>query len=88
MAGVTVWKGIEGYGASGHLRSSRFPDANIGLPITVELIDTPEQVESFLAVVKELAPRSFVTREKVTKVQLESAEALALDDPDPRRPRT
>ena len=41
------------------------PDANIGLPVAVELVDTPERIEAFLPVIKELAPGSFVTREEV-----------------------
>jgi uncharacterized protein len=65
MAGATVWRGIAGYGASGHVRSARFPDANLGLPLAVELIDLPERIEAFLPVVWELAPGSLVTREPV-----------------------
>lgn len=66
MAGATVWRGIEGFGASGLHRTARSPDANIGLPVVVELIDAPERIESFLAVLQELAPGAFVTREQVT----------------------
>jgi hypothetical protein len=43
MAGVTVWRGIEGFGTSGHIRTARFPDADIGLPLAVEVIDLPEE---------------------------------------------
>lgn len=75
MAGATVWRGIEGFGRSGHFRTSRFPDANIGLPVAVELVDTPERIESFLSVVKELAPGSFVTREDVTLTRFGSPES-------------
>ena len=87
LAGATIWRGIEGFGASGRIRTSRFPDAMIGLPVTVELIDTPERIESFLPIVKELAPRSFVTREEVTVTRFGAADAQGLDDPSPRGPR-
>jgi PII-like signaling protein len=65
IVGATVWRGIEGFGPSGRVRTSRFPDANVGLPIAVELIDSAERIENFLAVVHELAPGSFVTSEQV-----------------------
>lgn len=66
MAGASVWRGIEGFGGSGRIRTARFPDAAAGLPLAVELVDTPERVEAFLAVVHELAPGALVTRETVT----------------------
>lgn len=88
MAGATVWRGIEGFGSSGRIRTARFPDAMIGLPVTVELVDTPERVEAFLPVVKELAPGSFVTREEVTITRFGATEPPALDDPTPRTPRS
>jgi PII-like signaling protein len=84
MAGATVWRGIEGFGASGHVRTARFPDAVIGLPLALEVIDVPERIEAFLSVVSELAPRSFVTREKVAMTRLgPAASARPLDDRGP-----
>lgn len=65
MAGATVWRGVEGFGTSGRLRTTRFPDMAAGLPLAFELIDTPERVDAFMAVVKDLAPGALVTREPV-----------------------
>jgi uncharacterized protein len=69
MAGATVWRGTEGFGAAGRIRTSRFPDAATGLPLALELIDTPDRIEAFLGVVSELAAGSFVTREQVQVVR-------------------
>ena len=85
MAGASVWRGIEGFGGSGRIRTARFPDAAAGLPLAVELVDTPERIEAFLAVVHELAPGSLVTREPVTLARLGGSVAPSLDDPAPRR---
>lgn len=85
MAGASVWRGIEGFGGSGRIRTARFPDAAAGLPLAVELVDTPERIEAFLAVVHELAPGSLVTREPVTLARLGGSVAPSLDDPVPRR---
>jgi uncharacterized protein len=86
LAGATVWRGIEGFGASGRIRTSRFPDAMIGLPVTVEVIDSPERIEAFLPVVKQLAPGSFVTREEVRVTRFGASSTLGLDDPSPKSP--
>jgi uncharacterized protein len=68
MAGATIWRGVEGYGPSGNVRTIRFPDVSTGLPLVMELIDAPERVEAFLPVVHDLAPGSLVTRERVQMV--------------------
>lgn len=65
VAGATVWRGVEGFGSSGHLRTTRFPDVADGLPLTVEVVDVPERVDAFLREVHEVAPGALVTREPV-----------------------
>jgi PII-like signaling protein len=72
IVGATVWRGIEGFGLSGRVRTGRFPDANIGLPLVVELIDSAERITQFLSVVHNLAPGSFVTSEQVRIVSSRS----------------
>jgi uncharacterized protein len=85
MAGATVWRGIEGFGSSGRLRTTRFPDLATGLPLAVEVIDLPERIEMFLAAVKQLAPGSLVTREQVHMTRQRPVAPPALDDPAPKR---
>lgn len=82
IAGATVWRGIEGYGASGHLRTIRSPDMVRGLPLVVEVVDRAERVEDFLRVVGEMAPGSLVTKEPVRMSRRPSA-GLVLDDQMP-----
>lgn len=65
IIGATVWRAMEGFGQSGRVRTSRFPDASTGLPLVVELIDSPERIEDFLAELRELAPGSLVTTEQI-----------------------
>ena len=84
MAGATVWRGVEGFGSSGHIRTARFPDAATGLPLAVELLDAPDRIEAFLPVVRELAPGSLVTREQVQLTRFGDAPAPGLDDPGPK----
>jgi PII-like signaling protein len=65
LAGGTVWRGIEGFGRSGIVRTARFPDATLGLPLMIELIDSPEKIDAFLPTLTDLAPSSLVTRSSV-----------------------
>lgn len=83
IAGATVWRGIEGFGHSGHIRTSRFPDAATGLPLAVEIFDSPDRIDAFLPVIRELAPNSLITREQVEVTRFSGGQPLALDDPGP-----
>ena len=81
IAGATLWRGIEGFGSFGNLRTNRFPDSTTGLPLVLEFIDSPDQIEAFLPVLKDLAPGSLVTRESVKMSRTVSGSASPLDDP-------
>jgi PII-like signaling protein len=66
LAGATVWRATEGFGRSGHLRTTRFPDVARGLPLVFEVVDRPDKVAAFVPTVRELAPDALVTTEPVT----------------------
>lgn len=65
LAGATVWRGVEGFGRRGYVRSSRFVDAAEGLPLAVELIDRDERIDRFLPAVARLVAGALVVRERV-----------------------
>ena len=65
LAGATIWRGVEGFGATGHLRAARLPDLARGLPLVLEVIDEQRRIEAFLPVVREIARGSLVTTEPV-----------------------
>ncbi len=90
LAGATVWRGVEGFGSSGRVRTSRFPDMATGLPLALEVIDLPERIEAFLTVVRAHAPGSLVTSETVHMRRFTpTSDNPASDNPtsdDPVRP--
>lgn len=47
MAGVTVFKGIMGYGASSKLHSNKSWELVEKVPIVIEIADTAEKIEKF-----------------------------------------
>lgn len=75
IAGVTVWRGIEGFGATGRVRAERLPDLARGLPLVVEVIDTPERVAAVVPGLRALVGDSLVT--------LESARVVSQARPSP-----
>jgi hypothetical protein len=48
VKGVTVFRGISGYGDSGNVHSSRFVDLSLDLPLVVEFFDEPEKVAGII----------------------------------------
>jgi len=44
VKGVTVFRGITGFGGSGAEHTSRFVDLSLDLPIVVEFFDDPDKV--------------------------------------------
>lgn len=62
-AGATVWRAIEGFGASGKIHTLRWVDLAERLPIVIEWIERAEQVERLLPRIKEIIERGLITVE-------------------------
>jgi PII-like signaling protein len=44
LAGATVWRGIEGYGASSRIHTTKLLRLSEDLPVLIEIVDTEEKV--------------------------------------------
>ncbi|MEW5755782.1 MAG: DUF190 domain-containing protein [Pseudomonadota bacterium] len=53
LRGVTVFRGISGYGDSGKIHNTGLLDLSLDLPLVVEFFDAPEKIERTL---EHLAP--------------------------------
>jgi len=69
MAGATVLRGVEGFGASQHIHTSRILSLSEDLPIAIVLVDTAERVERFLPQLDELVDEGMVILDDVTVVR-------------------
>ncbi|MET8779512.1 DUF190 domain-containing protein [Nocardia sp. NPDC050713] len=49
LAGASVWRGVEGYGASSRIHTSRVLDLAEHLPVQVMIVDEPQRLRSFVA---------------------------------------
>ncbi len=65
MAGATVLRGLEGFGAKSHIHTARLLELSSDLPIVVEIVDTKEKIEAFLPLVDEAVRDGMATLEKV-----------------------
>ena len=61
LAGATVTQGIEGFGANSRIHRASILDLSTDLPIVVEIVDIPEQIQKFLPVLDEMVTEGLVT---------------------------
>ncbi|MDA8056420.1 MAG: DUF190 domain-containing protein [Actinomycetota bacterium] len=66
LAGASVWRGFEGYGARNHIHTTRILSLSEDLPVKVEIVDTPERIDEFVASLADLEINGLVVREPVT----------------------
>ena len=60
ISGVTVSRGIEGYGHDKVLRSARILELSADLPMILEIVDTVEKIESILPELTKMVPKGLV----------------------------
>ncbi|MFF4216668.1 MULTISPECIES: DUF190 domain-containing protein [Streptomyces] len=78
LAGATVFRGTEGYGASSVVHTARLLSLSEDLPVTVVIVDAEERVRAFLPALGEVAGERLVT--------LEPVEVPRLGQPGPAAP--
>ncbi len=49
VRGVTVYRGISGFGASGHVHSAALIDTSLDLPVTIEFVETRNKAGDVMA---------------------------------------
>ena len=74
LAGATVLRGIEGFGADSHLHTSRILRLSEDLPVVIELVDTPERIDAVLPLLDEMVEEGMVTVERVRIVAYRASE--------------
>jgi uncharacterized protein len=65
LAGATVVRGLEGYGASTHLHTTRLLELSSDLPVVIELVDRVDRIDGFLPMLDEMVAEGLVTSEPV-----------------------
>ena len=65
VAGATVLRGLEGFGAHSRLHTAKILRLSTELPIVVEIVDTEEKIQAFLPAVDDAIGEGLATLEKV-----------------------
>ncbi|MBJ6637511.1 DUF190 domain-containing protein [Streptomyces sp. DHE7-1] len=63
LAGASVFRGVEGFGASSRIHTSRLLSLSEDLPVAIVVVDTEERVRAFLPQLDELVGEGLVTLE-------------------------
>lgn len=85
-AGATVYRAIMGFGASSHIRTDRFLELSLDLPIVVECVETEERIQAILPDLDEMIGGGLITLERARVIMYradvaanERAEGWAID---------
>lgn len=65
LAGGTVLRGMEGFGAHSRMHKPHILRLSEDLPIVIEIVDKPENIEEFVPQLDEMVEEGMITREKV-----------------------
>ena len=65
LAGATVLRGIEGFGADSHLHTSRILRLSEDLPVVIEIVDREEAIARVLPLLDDMVGEGMVTTERV-----------------------
>ncbi len=65
LAGATVLRGLEGFGAHSRLHTAKILRMSTDLPVVIEIVDTREKIEAFMPVVDGAVKEGLATLEKV-----------------------
>ena len=66
LAGATVLRGVEGFGAHSRLHTAKILRLSVDLPIVIEIVDALEKIEAFMPVIDGVIEEGLATLEKVT----------------------
>lgn len=69
LAGASVFRGVEGFGASSLIHTTRLLSLSEDLPVAIVIVDTEERVRAFLPQLDELVSEGLVILDEVEVVR-------------------
>ncbi|RPJ28133.1 MAG: DUF190 domain-containing protein [Planctomycetaceae bacterium] len=65
MAGATVVRGLQGFGAHSRMHTAKILRLSQDLPIVIEIVDTKEKIAGFLEMIDAIVEEGIATLEEV-----------------------
>jgi hypothetical protein len=69
MAGASVFRGTEGYGANSRIHTARIVDLSSDLPVLIEIIDSKEYIAKLLPYLDEMVLEGMVTMDDIEVIK-------------------
>ena len=69
LAGASVFRGVEGFGASSLVHTTRLLSLAEDMPVAVVIIDSPDRIRNFLPQLDELVIEGLVTVDEVEVIR-------------------
>ena len=69
LAGASVFRGVEGYGASNHIHTTRILSLSDDLPIAIIIVDTEEAIQRFVPELDDLITEGLVILDEVEVIK-------------------
>jgi hypothetical protein len=69
LAGASVLRGIEGYGASSRIHTTRLLSLSEDLPVVIVIVDTEERIRAFLPQLDDLVTEGLVIIDPVEVIR-------------------
>lgn len=80
LAGASVLRGIEGYGAANHIHTTRILSLSDDLPVAVIIVDTDERIRAFLPQLDDLVGEGLVIVDPVEVIRYAGPGGVGADD--------
>ncbi len=69
MAGATVLKGVEGFGAHSRIHTARILRLSQDLPVVIEVVDTEDRIRALLPTLDGMIHEGLITLERVEVIK-------------------
>jgi uncharacterized protein len=83
LGGATVLRGHIGFGHSSRIHASKFLRLSQDLPVVVEIIDSKENIDSFLPVLDGMMSSGLITMERAEVLQYGAGQARPSSSKNP-----
>jgi PII-like signaling protein len=74
LAGATVLRGLEGFGAHSRIHTAKILRLSEDLPIVIEIVDTPERIDAILPALDRMVGEGLITLENVRVIAYRHGE--------------
>ena len=74
LAGATVVRGIEGFGASSRIHTARILRLSEDLPVLIEIVDSDDKIRGIIPILDEMVGDGLVTLERVEVIAYRSGK--------------